>query len=93
MSANYYYDVCCRHMGRPVEITTKDGRCHRGMIQHVDRNNVYLQPLGSGKNFGGFGYGYGPYGPYGGFGGYGGGFGPGIALGSIATLALLPLFF
>jgi len=86
MSANYFYDVCCRHMGRPVEINTKDGRCHRGMIQHVDRNNVYLRPLESGQNFGGFGYGYGW--------GYGGsGFGPGIALGSIATLALLPFFF
>ncbi|MFD1852124.1 hypothetical protein [Oceanobacillus bengalensis] len=83
MSAEYY-NMCCRYKGRAVRITTRDGRTHRGIIRHVDKRSVYLQPFGPTRNLGGFGYGY----------GYGyGGFGLGIALGAIGTLALLPFFF
>ncbi|SET67682.1 ATP synthase alpha/beta family, beta-barrel domain [Oceanobacillus limi] len=87
MSVAHYYDLCNRHKGKGVEIRTKDGRVHRGIIQHVNQRKVYIQPMGGGRNLGGFGYGF--YGP--GFGG--GGLGIGIALGAIGTLALLPWFF
>lgn len=88
MSVGDNYALCQRYKGRTVEIRTFNGRCHRGIIRHVDNHQVYIQPLRRRKNLGGFGYGF--YGP--GYGGYGG-FGYGIALGSIATLALLPWFF
>ncbi|QKY68845.1 hypothetical protein [Lentibacillus sp. CBA3610] len=89
MSAGYFYDLCCRYKGRSVKITTRDGGVHRGIIKHVDRHRVYIQPLNQCKGLGGFGYG-GFYGP--GY-GYGPGLGYGIALGAIGTLALAPLFF
>lgn len=82
MSVGYYHAQCQRYKGRAVEIRTHDGRIHRGIIQHVSHHRVYLQPLGRSRNLGGF--------SYGGYGGYGGW---GLALGSIAALALLPLFF
>lgn len=75
-----YYSLCQKYRGRAVEIRTFDGRVHQGIISDVDYNSVYLQPLWRNKDLGGFGYGWYP------------GFGAGIALGSIATLALLPLF-
>ncbi|GAA0438509.1 hypothetical protein GCM10008983_14280 [Lentibacillus halophilus] len=98
MSKDYYYDLCCRYKGKCVRINTHDGGVHKGIIRHVDRDCVYLQPIGRSSGLGGFGYGF--YGPgygsggygYGGYGGYGG-FGYGIALGAIGTLALLPFFF
>ena len=76
--STHYKDLCHKHHGRAVEIKTKDGNTHRGIIRHVDNDNVYLRPMG-----GGFGYGY----------GFGAGFGTGIAFGAIATLAVLPFFF
>lgn len=88
MSVGHYHALCNKYRGRAVEIRTRDGRIHKGIIQHVSYNRVYLQPLGGPRNLGGFGYG--AYG--GGYGGYGG-WGWGLALGSIAALALLPLFF
>ena len=81
MAGSNYYSLCQQYRGRAVEIRTFDGMVHQGVISHVDYNSVYLQPLWRNKDLGGFGYGYRP------------GFGAGIALGSIATLALLPLFF
>jgi hypothetical protein len=87
MTMGYYHGLCNKYRGRAVEIRTRDGRVHRGIIQRVSGNRVYLQPLRRGRNMGGFGYGY-----YGGY--YGGwGFGTGIALGAIAGLALVSLFF
>ena len=83
MSVSHFHELCQRYRGRAVEVRTHDGRTHRGIIQHVSNNRVYIQPLGNQRNFGGFGYGYGGY----------GGWGFGLALGSIAALALLPLFF
>jgi len=81
MSA-HYYGLCQRHMGRAVEIRTFDGRIHRGIINRVSNNRVFLQPLGRRRGLGGFGYG-----------GWGWGFGAGIAFGAIASLAVLSLFF
>ncbi|TFJ94427.1 hypothetical protein [Lentibacillus salicampi] len=89
MSVGHFYDLCCKYKGRPVRIATRDGRVHRGVINHVDHDRVFIQPLRHGAGLGGFGYG-GFYGP--GY-GYGTGFGYGIALGAIGTLALLPFFF
>lgn len=61
------------------------GHVHRGIIEHVDHNRVYLRPLRRPKHLGGFGYGYGY--------GYGSGYGWGVALSTIAAISLLPLFF
>ncbi|WP_068676563.1 hypothetical protein [Oceanobacillus sp. Castelsardo] len=84
MSVGQYHALCQRYRGRAVEIRTRDGRRHRGIIQRVSNNRVFIQPLGRNRNLGGFGYGY----------GYGyGGFGYGLALGAIVGLALLPFFF
>ncbi|TDQ41482.1 LSM domain-containing protein [Aureibacillus halotolerans] len=85
MSFNHY-QTCCQHQGRPVHIRCKNGREYRGIIQNVDRQQVFIQPIGGA---GGFGYGFFGYGGY----GYGAGLGIGIALGSIATIALLPFFW
>lgn len=84
MSGRNYYDLCCRHKGKAVEIRTHDGRVHRGIIHRVTNNRVFLQPLGPSRNLGGFGFG--------GW-GWGWGWGAGIALGAIASLAVLSLFF
>lgn len=85
-----HYHTLRQGVGRPVEIRTKQGAVHRGIVDRVDRNRVYLRPMNGGRrNFGGYGYGY--YGP-----GYGYGWGgaaAGFALGAIATLAFLPFFF
>lgn len=90
MSVQHYHALCNKHVGRPVVIGTRDGRTHRGIIQGVRGNKVFLEPFGRQRNLGGFGYGF----RYGyGFGGRGFAFGLGIALGSIATFALLPFFF
>ncbi|MBB4826741.1 hypothetical protein HNO89_004023 [Sporosarcina luteola] len=85
-SFQHYHAECNRHMGKAVLIGTRDGRTHRGIIQGVRNNRVYLQPLGSQQGIGfGFGFGFGF--------GRGAAFGLGIAIGSIVTLAVLPFFF
>lgn len=87
-----YYDRCRECVGRPVNIRMKDGKIHRGIIDRVDRRQVYLRPLGN-RELGGFGYGFGGgFGGYRrgyGYGGYGYGGGYGIALVGIAALSLL----
>ncbi|WP_026694541.1 hypothetical protein [Peribacillus kribbensis] len=89
MSARFY-NQCQSGIGRAVEIRTHNGRIHRGIITRVDRNRVFLRPLGgSPRNYGG--YGYGGYGY--GWGGWGYGFGWGVALGAIAALAFIPFLF
>ncbi|MEK3936914.1 hypothetical protein MKY41_16545 [Sporosarcina sp. FSL W7-1349] len=84
MSIQHYHSLCTRHVGRAVVIGTRDGKTHRGIIQGVRNNRVYLQPIG-GRNLGGFGYGFGF--------GRGRAFAFGIALGAIATFALLPFWW
>jgi hypothetical protein len=81
------YGLCCRHHGKIVRISCRDGRVHVGRISRVTPNRVYIDPIG--PNIGGYGYGYGGY-------GYGfrrRGFGVGIALGVITGVALSGLFF
>lgn len=99
-----YYHVCCSNIGRAVEIRMKDGRICRGIISHVTNTQVFLRPLGRSISGNGqqkkgenavqtgkssikehgneiiFGFGF-------------GGFGTGLALGAIASLAFLPFFF
>ncbi|HLS08882.1 hypothetical protein [Lentibacillus sp.] len=87
MSVEHFRGLCQRCKGRAVEIKTRNGAIHRGIINHVDNHYVYLHPLGPGRPLGGFGYG--GFGGFGGY-GYGGGLGLGIALGAIGTLALVP---
>ncbi|MCG7345937.1 hypothetical protein MHZ92_17635 [Sporosarcina sp. ACRSL] len=85
MSVQRYHALCTRHIGRAVVIGTHDGRTHRGIIRSVRGGRVFLEPFGRRRGLGGFGYGY-----------YGGGafaFGAGIAIGAIASFALLPFFF
>lgn len=82
------HQICNDHMGKCVYITENCGKRHYGRIVNVDRDNVYIQPLGNR----GFSYGYG-YGGYGGYGGFGYGIGYPIALGAIAGIALAGLFF
>lgn len=82
------YHRCAACVGRPVAIRTRDGRVHRGIIAGVNRSHVIMRPLpGPRRNLGGFGLGYRRYG------GFRPGFGWGIALGAIATLAVLPWFY
>lgn len=88
MSIDHFYQMCCRYRGRAVEIRTRDGRIHRGIIKNVNRRYVYIDPIGRSPSFGGFGYGF--FGP--GY-GYRRGLGLGIALGAIGTIALLPFFY
>lgn len=90
MSASHY-ERCCEYKGRPVVITTTDGRAHRGIVERVDRRHVYLRPTGGGRG----GLGYSPwwaYG-YGGGGFYRPGYGYAVALGAIAGVALATAFF
>ncbi|MCU9612349.1 hypothetical protein OEV98_02080 [Caldibacillus lycopersici] len=85
MSVEQYRSLCHRYRGRAVQIRTRDGRVHRGLIMNVGNNRVYLRSFdGSRRNLGGFGYGY-----------YGAGYGftYGLALGAITSLVLLPFFF
>ena len=88
MSVGQYRSLCQRYSGKAVEIRCHDGKVHRGIIHRVDRDRVYLQPMGRSRNFGGFGYG-----GYGGGFGRGFGFGFGVALGAIAGIALISLFW
>lgn len=87
MPINYYRDLCTRYRNRAVEIRTRDGRRHRGIIYRLERDRVFLRPLGDSRGLRGFAYGFGGYGGLGGFGGYGG-YGGGIAFGAIAAIAL-----
>ncbi len=89
-----HYDFCRQNVGRPVKIVTHDGQTHRGIIRKVNPSKVFLDPIDGNRGPGGYGIGY--YGGYGigYYGGWGwGGFGLGIALGAIATIAFLPFFF
>ncbi|MBY0221749.1 hypothetical protein [Sporosarcina aquimarina] len=87
MSSCGFYEMCQRYHGRAVTVQTKDGGVYRGYIREVDRRQVVIEPIGRPRGLGGFGYG--------GFGirGYGYGGYQRIALGAIAGIALLSLFF
>ncbi|SHM71347.1 hypothetical protein [Gracilibacillus kekensis] len=83
-----HYHFCNRNIGRPVKIVTHHGEVHRGIIRRVNQSQVFIDPLGPNRGMGGYGIGY-----YGYRRGYPWGLGLGIALGAIATIAFLPLFF
>ena len=88
-----YYDLCCQHRGKVVNIVEKCGRMHSGEIIDVDKTYVYIKPVQGGLE--GYRYGFGPgfgaggFGPGFGAGGFGhgfgaGGFGPGYGAGGFA---------
>ncbi len=79
MSADRYHHLCSKNIGAPVEIRCHDGSVHRGIIDRVDHEKVYLRPLDGGIG-----------GPGVFFWGFGLGLAIGIPLGAIATLAFLP---
>lgn len=83
--SQHYYSLCKKYHGRAVFIRTHEGVEYRGVIREVDSRHVYVQPLSPRR---GFGYGY--YFPRRRF---REGVAIGIALGSIATLLLIPPFF
>ncbi|MDE3839078.1 hypothetical protein C0966_06805 [Bacillus methanolicus] len=85
MSISRYYHMCNRGIGRAVQIRTRDGRIHRGIIERVSPNRVFLRPFGRPRNYGGYGM---PWGW-----GVGAGFAFGVALGAIVSLAFIPFFF
>ena len=60
-----YYDLCCQHKGKIVQIKEKCGNVHIGRIAHVDQENVWLERTNTGS---GFGYGHGGHGYYGQYG-------------------------
>lgn len=83
-----YYKLCCDNIGKPVSIRTVDGQEHRGVIRQVTPTHVFIEPFSNqARGFGTPYYSYAPYYPY------RPGFGLGIALGAIGTLAVLPWFF
>ncbi|WP_058308934.1 hypothetical protein [Gracilibacillus massiliensis] len=83
-----HYNFCRQNVGRPVKIVTRQGEVHRGVIRRVNQSQVFIDPFGQNRGMGGYGMGYYGYRP-----GYRWGLGVGIALGAIATIAFLPLFF
>ncbi|RFU62530.1 hypothetical protein D0466_14880 [Peribacillus glennii] len=80
--------MCHRGVGRCVRLTMKDGSVHRGIIDRVTPNRVYLRPIGGGRNFGGHGFGWGW-----GWGWGAGAAAAGFAIGAIAALAFIPFFW
>lgn len=82
MSADHYFNLCTKNIGVPVEIRCHDGSTHRGIIDRVEHERVFLRPLDNqvGNSQGLF------------FWGFGWGLAAGIALGSIATLVFLPWY-
>ncbi|GGH77357.1 hypothetical protein JOD43_001346 [Pullulanibacillus pueri] len=80
MSGNRFYNLCNQHMNKAVEIRCLDGTVHRGIVKHVDQQNVYLAPLNNASG----GQGPGLY-----FWGWGWGWGFPVALASIAALTAL----
>ncbi|MBF0706137.1 MULTISPECIES: hypothetical protein [Bacillales] len=45
MSRHYYHGVCRQHIGQCVEIKCHDGQLHRGHVEEVDNEFVYIRPL------------------------------------------------
>ncbi|RUQ27905.1 hypothetical protein ELQ35_14205 [Peribacillus cavernae] len=57
MSVSRYYNMCNKYVGRCVDIKTHDGHTHRGIIDRVTSDRVFLRPVGGNRNYGGYGYG------------------------------------
>ncbi|UOE94469.1 hypothetical protein [Alkalihalobacillus sp. LMS39] len=86
MSVAHYYDLCQKSRGRAVEIRDIHGQVHRGIIERVDHETVYLRPLDGAQ----MPPQAGPGGPGMFFWGFAAGALFGIGLGAIASLAFLP---
>ncbi|WP_096201840.1 hypothetical protein [Bacillus sp. FJAT-45350] len=85
MSVSHYYDLCNKSIGRAVEIRDIHGNVHRGIIERVDYEQVYLRPLdGAAPPPAG------PGGPGMFLWGFGAGALFGVGLGAIASMAFMP---
>ena len=76
-----YYNLCNKHIGRPVRITDRNNRVHNGVITRVTKSHVWIRPHGGHRGYGYWGWG----------GGWGWGY-P-VGLGLITGFALGALFF
>lgn len=81
MSANYY-EMCHGGVGRAVEIRCHDGAVHRGVIERVERDGVWLSPLQAQAGGGAGAFAWGP--------GWGWWW---VPFAAFATLAWLPWLF
>ena len=52
MSCEKYHHLCRTNIGREVEIRDHHGKFHVGKIERVDRERVYLRPIGPSGNHG-----------------------------------------
>lgn len=86
MSYDQYYDRCREGVGRLAEIRTNRGTVHRGIIDRVTSDKVYIRPVNDTLDYGG--YGYGSFDNCCGFGLVATGF----AFGVITSLIFLPFF-
>ncbi|WP_077625015.1 hypothetical protein [Sediminibacillus massiliensis] len=89
MSVNHF-ETCGRNIGEAVKIVCHDGVVHRGIIERVNRDRVFIRPMERRVGDVGQGPGLFLYGPGWGW-GYGAGYG--IAFASIAALTILPFLF
>ena len=48
MSIDHIRGLCHAHMNRAVEVRMLDGAIHRGVINRLDGEHVWLTPLGDG---------------------------------------------
>ncbi|OIJ11606.1 hypothetical protein BKP35_11745 [Anaerobacillus arseniciselenatis] len=93
-----YYQLCCQHKGKVVQIYEKSGKVHHGRIVEVDREYVWLDTRGGGPRgftyggYPGYGAGFGGYGAPGGYGAYGAGYGGYAAPGYGAGFGRHPYF-
>lgn len=87
MSYDKYYDLCRKSVGRLAEIRTTRGTVHRGIIDRVTSDKVYIRPMNNILDYRGSGYG--SFHESFGFGLAAEGF----AFGLITSLIFLPFFF
>lgn len=62
MDRRQCHQMALRGIGRPAEIRTNRGTVHRGIVDRVTNDRVYLRPMANqaGRgSYGGFGYGLG----------------------------------
>ena len=52
MSCGKYHNLCRDNIGREVEIRDRHGKVYFGSIERVDRERVYLRPVGPSGNHG-----------------------------------------
>lgn len=84
MSVEHIRGLCHNYMNTPVEVRMLDGNVHRGVINRVDQDHVWLTPLDDG---GGAAGGWGGPGVY----WWGWGWGFPLALAGIAGITAIAI--